>query len=55
MIVFVHTKFGLVQLQGRGVKRGGSESAPRPERVFEIPVQIVLMDMAIKIFFLNNT
>ena len=44
MIVFAHTKFGLVRIQGSGVKRGeGAESAPPlPERVFEIPVQIGL-------------
>ena len=43
MIVFAHTKFGLVQIQGSGVKRG-TESAPlRSERVFfQIPVQIGL-------------
>ena len=41
MIVFVHTKFGLVRIQGSGVKRG-AESAPRSERVFQIPVQIGL-------------
>ena len=43
MIVFAHTKFGLVQIQGSGVKRG-AESAPPPrsERVFQIPVQIGL-------------
>ena len=43
MIVFAHTKFGLVRIQGSGVKRG-AESAPPPrsERVFQIPVQIGL-------------
>ena len=36
MIVFVHTKFGLVRIQGNEVKRGGAETAPtRSERVFE--------------------
>ena len=34
MIVFVHTKFGLVRIQGSEVKSGG--------RVFQIPVQIGL-------------
>ena len=34
MIVFSHTKFGLVRIQGSGVKRS--------ERVFQIPVQIGL-------------
>ena len=37
MIVFAHTKFGLVQIKGSGVK-----SPPRSERVFQIPVQIGL-------------
>ena len=41
MIVFAHTKFGLVRIQGSEVKRG-AESAPRSERVFQIPVQIGL-------------
>ena len=41
MIVFAHTKFGLVWIQGSEVKRG-AESAPRSERVFQIPVQIGL-------------
>ena len=39
MIVFAHTKFGLVRIQGSGVKRGGGIW---PEQVFEIPVQIKL-------------
>ena len=38
MIVFAHTKFGLVWIQESGVKRG-TES----ERVFQVPVQIGLM------------
>ena len=43
MIVFAHTKFGLVRIQGNGVKGGGAESAPpQSERVFQIPVQIGL-------------
>ena len=43
MIVFAHTKLCLVRIQGSGVKRGGgAESAPRSERVFQIPVQIGL-------------
>ena len=42
MIVFVHNKFGLVRIQGSGVKRG-AESAPRSERVFQTPVQIGLL------------
>ena len=33
MILFAHIKFGLVRIQGSGVKRG-AESAPRSERVF---------------------
>ena len=41
MIVFVHTKFGLVLIQGNGVKRG-VKSAPQSERVFEIPVRVGL-------------
>ena len=43
MIVFVHTKFGLVLIQGSGVKRGGGiRPPPRSEQVFQIPVQIGL-------------
>ena len=43
MIVFVHTKFGLVRIQGSEVKRGdGIRPPPRSERVFQIPVQIGL-------------
>ena len=43
MILFAHTKFGLIRIQGSRVKRGrGAESAPRSERVFQIPVQIGL-------------
>ena len=34
MMVFVHTKSGLVQIKGSGVKRGGEDSASWPERVF---------------------
>ena len=41
MIVFSHTKFGLVPIKGSGVKRG-ADSAPRPERAFEIPAWIGL-------------
>ena len=43
MIVFAHTKFGVVWIQGSGVKRGGrNPPPPRSERVFQIPVQIGL-------------
>ena len=42
MIVFAHTKFGLVRIQGSEVERGGAESAPWSERVFEIPVRVGL-------------
>ena len=42
MIVFAHTKFGLVRIQGSGVKRGAESAPPRSERVFQIPVQIRL-------------
>ena len=42
MIVFVHTKFGLVQIQGNEVKRGDGIRPPRSERVFEIPVRVGL-------------
>ena len=47
MIVFAHSKFGLVQIQESGVKRGGgggggAESVPPSERVFQIPVQVGL-------------
>ena len=41
MIVIAHTKFGLVRIQGSGVKREGG-IGPRSERVFQIPVQIGL-------------
>ena len=52
MIVFAHTKFGLVQIQGSKVKRGGAESIPRPQRVFEIPVRIGLSNfVALKSVF----
>ena len=38
MIVFAHTKFGLLQIKGSGVKRGAdSAPPPQPEGVFEIP------------------
>ena len=43
MIVFAHTKFGLVWIQGSGVKGGGIR--PRSERVFQIPVQIGLSNV----------
>ena len=44
MILFAHTKFGLVRIQGSRVKRGGGGIRPPPqsERVFQIPVQIGL-------------
>ena len=42
MILFAHTKFGLVPIQGSRVKRGGGIRPPRSERVFQIPVQIGL-------------
>ena len=43
MIVFAYTKFGLVRIQRSGVKKGGGGGIrPRPERIFEIPVQIGL-------------
>ena len=43
MIVFAHTKFCLVLIQGSGDKRGGGiRPPPRSERVFQIPVQIGL-------------
>ena len=46
MIVFAHTKFGLVRIQESGVKRGERNPCPPPqsERVFQIPVQIGLKD-----------
>ena len=49
MIVIAHTKFGLVRIQGSGVKRG-AESAPRSERVFQILVQIGLRDEPFNIY-----
>ena len=44
MIVFSHTKFGLAQIKGSGVKKEGARIPPpsRPERVFEIPAWIGL-------------
>ena len=42
MIVFSHTKFGLVEIKGSGVKGGGGFRLPQPERVFEIPAWIGL-------------
>ena len=43
MIVFAHTKFGLVQIRGSGVKRGADSALPPwPEGVFEIPAWIGL-------------
>ena len=48
MIVFAHTKFGLVRIQGSEVKRGGGIRPPRSERVFQIPVQIGLKDIEIQ-------
>ena len=42
MIVFAHTKFGLVRIQGSGVKRGSGIRPPRSERVFQIPIKIGL-------------
>ena len=44
MIAFAHTKFGLVRIQGSGVKRGGggAESGPLVWASFSIPVQIGL-------------
>ena len=47
MIVFAHTKFGLVRIQGNEVKRGGrNPPPPGHERVFQIPVQIGLRLLA---------
>ena len=44
--MLAHTKFGLVWMNGRGVKRGGgggrNPTSARSERVFEISVQIGL-------------
>ena len=40
MIVFAHTKFGLLRIQGSEVKRG--EGGGWSERVFEIPVRVGL-------------
>ena len=48
MIVFAHTKLGLVRIEAGGVKRGAeSTPPPRSERVFQIPVQIGLKDLGI--------
>ena len=40
MIVFAHTKFGLVRIQENGVKRG--RNPPQSQRVLQTPVQIGL-------------
>ena len=48
MIVFAHTKFGLVRIQGSEVKRGADFAPPRSERVFQIPVQIGLKQCLIQ-------
>ena len=49
MIVFAHTKFGLVRIQESEVKRGGGiRPPPRSERVFQIPVQIGLRLLSLK-------
>ena len=45
MIVFAHTKLGLVRIQGSGVKRGAEFALPRPEQVFEIPAWIGLSQL----------
>ena len=45
MIVFAHTKFGLVQKQGNEVKSGAE--SPQSERVFEIPVRAGLNNIFI--------
>ena len=44
MIIFAHTKFGLVRIKGSKVKRGGGGGIRprRSERVFEIPVRVGL-------------
>ena len=42
MIVFAHTKFGLVRVQRSEVKGGRNPPPPRSERVFEIPVRVGL-------------
>ena len=42
MIVFAHTKFGLVQIQGNGAKRGRNPAPPQSQRVLQIPAQIGL-------------
>ena len=49
MIVFSHTKFGLVQIQGSEVKGGRNPPPPRSERVFQISVQIGLIRQKKKI------
>ena len=45
MIVFDHTKFGLVWIKGSKVKRGGGFHPPSPRlsEFFEIPAWIGLM------------
>ena len=45
MIVFAHTKFGLVRIQVSEVKVGGGGGQnPRSERFFKIPVRVGLSD-----------
>ena len=47
MIIFGHSKFGLVQIKGTRVKRGDGFCPPWPERVFEILAWIGLIIMRI--------
>ena len=55
MIVFAHTKFGLVRIQRSGVKRGAESAPPQSERVFQIPVQIGLKSFEKNASFKDKT
>ena len=48
MILFAHTKFGLVRIQGSRVKGGGRNPPPRSERVFHSKAYAILRNHEIE-------